>query len=230
VDVDARMDSSSATNPDAQVRGDGGLPPFCVTGPGPGAARFALCEDFESGAWVSTWTPETASGGSLSVTALTHPVARALAPVAQSGMKAMLRHPVDVSKNATLTFALRVDAITSEATVLHLDLRKDTSDELVLTPYPGLPRAVAYLVHREGPGAPVRTAIANFTLGRYVQITSTLPSLGASQPLHVLVDNDLRATSLTNPEAATAPSFAIGVRDAQDAPTVYVDNLTLEYP
>jgi hypothetical protein len=205
------------------MRGDAGLPPFCV------GKTYALCEDFEQGTWLPALVPSQTAGGTLVVTEVSDSVARALRARAPAGGAATLTYPVNVQKGATLAFALRVSAIAGGVSIVRLSLRKDSTTEIVLQPYPNLPRAVAYLVHRE-PGMPEnRTAIANFVLDRFVEVSLTLPPLGVAQPLHAVIGSDLAAVSFLVQEAADAPSFALGIAATTAASEVMVDDVSLDY-
>jgi hypothetical protein len=204
-------------------RGDAGLRPFCM------GKRYTLCEDFEQGTWAPAFLPTQIGGGTLVVTEVADPVARALRARATSGGAATLTYPLNVMKGATFAFALRVSAIAGELSIVRLSLRKDSTTEIVLTPYPDLPRAVAYLVHRE-PGMPEnRAAIANFVFDRFVEVSLTLPPLGAAQPLHAVIGNDLTAVSLLVQEPADAPSFTLGIASATTMSEVMVDDVSLDY-
>lgn len=223
VRVDAAVASEGGTDASVPIRGDAGLPPFCT------GKAYSLCEDFESGIWAPGFATLLDKGGELSVTAETDMVARALRARAPKGGTAFLNYPVRVDSGATLSFALRVSAIAGDVTVLRLALRKDTTTDIVLKPYPDLPRAVAYLVHRE-PGMPENsTAIANFVFDRFVEVSITLPPLGATQPLHAVVGSDLRAVSLLGAEPAAQPMFAVGAADATESFEGVVDDITLDY-
>jgi hypothetical protein len=210
--------------PDASPgRGDAGLPPFCA------GKTYALCEDFESGRWLPAFSPTTTAGGTLLVTEPSDPIARALRARAPGSGAATLTYPVDVQKGATLAFALRVSAIAGEVSILRLSLRKDSMTEIVLRPYPELPRAVAYLVHRE-PGMPEnRAPIANFIFDRFVEVSVTLPRLGVAQPLHAVIGNDLSAVSFLVSEPSDAPAFSIGIAAATEPSEVVVDDVSLDY-
>jgi hypothetical protein len=194
--------------------------------------QLVLCDDFQRGAWLPAWNVRRLGTGALSVSLASNAVPLALearAPAAQD--RASLTHPVDVTKFAELAFDVRVpaSAITSDVSILTLTLRRDTVDEIVLDAATNPGRVTASLVHRESKKPTQRTEITTFSFGTFVHVSAALPPIGAGQPLHVIVKDDLRAVSLLTTDPGDAPSFEIGVQAPTAGSTVILDNVTLEY-
>ncbi len=201
---------------------DAGLPGVC---PDP---ALDFCDDFQSGAPSQEWTLGTTGAGTLQVTTAGAPKAPLALAVRAMGGSASVRHTLVPTKLATLVFFARVETMAAEATLVRLDLRAGAHEDVVLGPFPNTNRVAVYLDHVPDAGEKVRTEVANFALDRYARFDLTLPAAGgAVQPLHLLVNGDIRAYSLPIPDPSTTPGFTLGATANAGDAVLWVDNVML---
>ncbi len=201
---------------------DAGLPAVC---PDP---ALDFCDDFQSGAPSAEWAASTTGAGLLKVTAPEDPKAPLALAVRAVGGSASVRHTLVATKLATLVFFTRVETMTAEATLVRLDLRAGSHEDVVLGPFPNTNRVAVYLDHIPDAGEKVRTEVANFPLDRYARFDLTLPAAGGPvQPLHVLVNGDIRAYSLPIPDPSATPGFTLGATANTADAVLWVDNVML---
>lgn len=201
---------------------DAGLPGVC---PDP---ALDFCDDFQSGALSGEWTTGTIGSGLLKVTGADDAKAPLALAVRGVGGSASVRHTLVPTKLATLVFFARVETMVAEATLVRLDLRAGAHEDVVLGPFPNTNRVAVYLDHIPDAGEKVRTEVANFPLDRYARFDLTLPAAGgAVQPLHVLVNGDIRAYSLPNPDPSPTPGFTLGATANTGDAVLWVDNVML---
>ncbi len=201
---------------------DAGLPGVC---PDP---ALDFCDDFQGGAPSPEWTPSTVGAGALTVTAASDAKAPLALAVRAVGGSAAVRHTLVPTKLGVLVFFARVETMTAEATLVRLDLRAGAHEDVVLGPFPNTNRVAVYLDHVPDAGEKVRTEVANFPLDRYARFDLTLPAAGGPvQPLHLLVNGDIRAYSLPIPDPSPTPGFTLGVTDNAGDAVLWVDNVML---
>jgi hypothetical protein len=207
---------------DRTATSDAGLPSVCPS------ADLDFCDDFQSGAPAAGWTPKTTGAGTFSVTDAADPKAPQALYVKAVGGSAALSHPLVVTKFGVLVFFAKVATMTAEATLARLDLRAGAHEDVVLGPFPGTNRVAVYLDDVPDAGPKVRTEVANFPLDRYARFEITLPPAGgAAQPLHLIVNDDLRAYSLPLPDPSPTPAFTLGVTANSADAVLWVDTVML---
>lgn len=226
-DAGGGADTGAPDDAGGSVMNDAGLPPLCGAS---AAGMFELCEDFQTGDWKPSWAPQREGAGSLAVMRVESAVgALSLGATATGSATQMLSHPFDPSKPAGLAWKVRVESLSQgEVTLLTIDARKGSRESVVLGAFQGTNRVAVYLDHTPNGGERQRLEVANFPLSRWTEMQLTVPRLGANgQPMHLVVNGDIRAFSYQETEGAATPVFRVGITSSASPASLFVDDMTL---